>query len=1113
MELGTNTKALDERNKVEIQQPQHFNITVKQHARNQMRKKPIGLYASKRRANNNRTLDSLPERSERQPTICLSSKRLNHCKHQDYSLRTLGDYFKCNGRNHKNGIFSWRFQSTMREYKCHRKSQELKNTRKDLSGQEIIFLHDSPRRNSVKKSFTDSVLKTLQHRALSEGLNLHLSSPDTRNRCSDLSALKTSCPHVMNEKKSSCHDVLKPSIASDLTETCMTIDELQSGGIPKSPVNLSPTTSLEPQCSHTWLQNIKDTSNQVANSDIQALHEHLLDWSTPRKLLVPCSRPLTGKPMAQAAGRLQALEKLNHCTVTGGKALKRPRTKGKSESAACEVPAKRSGGNMILQYDNRGSNGFIETPTHNEIGTKRVKENSDYNFSSDWSPPKINFLYLDISSEFEATVSSDDEETTLSAALDSVVMQTSNDSSMPHSEEDSQITIQNRFANNISHVLCSQSDVLIKSPNSINNTLKDVLSSHLVTMDFTKSHFGATDQLSCETHRASEKALHMDQAQIPCPGSRSHYNNSQEENVSCISEENASFQTDWVSPVGICMSDDSLSSDSYCSFTENNPVSGSEPNHPSNNNATVQYIDSDVTKHTNGSPVICEDLLTGILESSDPSVLSSHRSDHLNCKRHRFAVDNVDCLNQGDNLRHFDHTFLVLSERFPSTPPGENVFFLAKLLHLRRKKKLWELKVSEVQAQNSAEELFLSSGFTYQIFFVQVGFLSTLYHHKRCPRPMLQWLFQLLSSTVTTSLYSFKALWDISMDNITKAIQGQQEDYSQYLWCPSLENILSVLQCLGASHFALHPLERRTKDRLNRGARYTLSMLEKVGQDHPYSLVLVKNLNNIFKFLTLCAIESPYCFSDNDLLIFIPILCKVSLDINVNKQPMEDLRQLLLILLNNVTDWQTQLSKLCLSLSQLSSHHHNLLSIVQLLPDIDRARQLKKQLSLVIITKLLSRSVSCVPWEESLQLSFLCQLLKYMKPSALKRQLEQGHTEESEGCQSRQARLDWEAYYLCHTLLILANNVVGTEPPSPDNVGNLYNVCVSLQRYISSSIREHPGYMYRSTLKNLATCLHVRWMEMLPKYSPQKRYGSWWDPCMDVDASSREDGGGEEIAA
>ncbi|XP_063301633.1 protein FAM178B [Pelobates fuscus] len=433
----------------------------------------------------------------------------------------------------------------------------------------------------------------------------------------------------------------------------------------------------------------------------------------------------------------------------------------------------------------------------------------------------------------------------------------------------------------------------------------------------------------------------------------------------------------------------------------------------------------------------------------------------------------------------FVQKYSVCPDEFPLIYPGEEFFFLSKMLHLTRND-IWALNVSGIITNNPLEQFFFSSSFSQQVSLMKTGFLSHVYHSAPCPKPILHWLFQLMSSNLNTSRDSFKTLWEISISTLITS-----EHAGQNMWSPSLKDIDSVLQNLGASLFAMYPLEKLdTKSRCT-FMRYALLHQKKYSRNSMYSHLLVTNLNNIMKFLTLCALECPHGLSDQELLILITLLCRISLDVNLKHEPKEDLRQLLLILLEKITDWLVQMPKLCISLSQISSHHHNLLSVVQMIPDTtNKAQQMKKQLSLLIIAKLMSKDTGPLLWVENLQLPFICELLKDMKPSSLKLYLEQRLEAADPEKEITQRELDWEACYLCHTLLKLANIVVAAKKISLNKWIYLQKLCIQLNRHIINNIRENPVIMYRSKLKDLATYNYIKWKDMLFE-DPRKMQYSW----------------------
>lgn len=58
------------------------------------------------------------------------------------------------------------------------------------------------------------------------------------------------------------------------------------------------------------------------------------------------------------------------------------------------------------------------------------------------------------------------------------------------------------------------------------------------------------------------------------------------------------------------------------------------------------------------------------------------------------------------------------------------------------------------------------------------------------------------------------------------------------------------------------------------------------------------------QFLTLCVTSQPRCYPDHQRLAILALLCRVSLDRNLRKQPLIDLQQLLLVLLEGIQKWE-----------------------------------------------------------------------------------------------------------------------------------------------------------------------------------------------------------------
>ncbi|XP_071457394.1 protein FAM178B isoform X3 [Marmota flaviventris] len=442
-------------------------------------------------------------------------------------------------------------------------------------------------------------------------------------------------------------------------------------------------------------------------------------------------------------------------------------------------------------------------------------------------------------------------------------------------------------------------------------------------------------------------------------------------------------------------------------------------------------------------------------------------------------VNSLDYLLQ--EKRMLVERFSVSLQVIPPVHPGETVFLP------RRHPLPCILDSSHLKPHNHLEELFLSSPVAQQLSFLHNGLLSNLYlHTSDCPVPLLQWLFQLLTWPPETSSRAFDLLWDLSVDGLFC-----QSDEDMRLWYPSLQEVMEVFHSLGAHNPALYLLGPFQHGSRLLESEASLSWLQQ--QDPPQAVALDLSLSYIYKFLTLCALAQPGAYTDAHLLGLIELLCRASLDVGLRLMPKSDLQQLLLLLLENIREWPGKLQPLCCALSWVSDHHHNLLALVQFFLDVTpRGRQLRGQLSLVVIARMLGQEELPL-WQEKMQLSLLSQLLSLMRPSSLGQYL---GSEPLPPCQEQQpkasAALDHKVCYMCHSLLTLAGVVVSSQDITSDQWGELQLLCTQLDRHISTHIRESPQAMHRTKLKDLATQTYIRWQELLAHCQPQAQYFSPW---------------------
>nr|XP_030694546.1 protein FAM178B [Globicephala melas] len=451
------------------------------------------------------------------------------------------------------------------------------------------------------------------------------------------------------------------------------------------------------------------------------------------------------------------------------------------------------------------------------------------------------------------------------------------------------------------------------------------------------------------------------------------------------------------------------------------------------------------------------------------------------------AADQVCLLTPGSPAscfaRKLVERFSVSLQVIPAVHPGETVF-------LPRQHPLpCILDCSHLKPQSRLEELFLSSPPAQQLSFLRSGLLSSLYLPSGLrPVPLLRWLFQLLTWPPETSLGAFGLLWDLSVDGLFRP-----SDADTSLWCPSLQEVTAAFHSLGTHSPALQPPGPLQHDGSELKSEASLSRTEQ--QDTPQETALDSSLSHICKFLMLCVLAQPGAYTDGSLLGLIELLCRAGLDVGLRLLPKTDLQQLLLLLLDSIQEWPGKLRQLCCALSRASDHHHNLLALVQLFLDVTpRSRQLRRQLSLVIIARLLGQQGTLPLWQEKAQLSSLRHLLSLMRPSTLGQYLGPETMPPGQEKQPKaSAQLDHKVCYLCHSLLTLAGLVVSGQDITPDQWGELQLLCMQLDRCISTHIRESPQAMHWTTLKDLAAQTYIRWQELLVHCQPQTQYFSPWE--------------------
>ncbi|KAH0623797.1 hypothetical protein JD844_006924 [Phrynosoma platyrhinos] len=341
--------------------------------------------------------------------------------------------------------------------------------------------------------------------------------------------------------------------------------------------------------------------------------------------------------------------------------------------------------------------------------------------------------------------------------------------------------------------------------------------------------------------------------------------------------------------------------------------------------------------------------------------------------------------------REFLEKYSVITDGIPDQHPGENIFQIVHAGKIFHQYNL-DLRNSGFHPQNPIEKYLFGSGITQQLFVVTEGLLVSAYHTSPCPVAILKWMFQMMSIHPDCSV-SRKVLHTLMTLTIKNSSTGSDESRP---WIPSLFDIAVVLINLGVPFSALFPLQNFqpsfTEDDVRSEIPETVRQKPNgntLGDSFPFFFLIETNLCNIAKFLRLCVNICRECYTQKEIFMLLLLLFKLSLEKELKQFPLVDLQCLIIKLLENIGKWDTKMYELCLAINSLSSHHHDLLWLVQFVPDwTARGRQVRRHLSLVVISKLLENQVD-IPGSHDQQMSLLCKELVMMKPSnLLKKHLE-----------------------------------------------------------------------------------------------------------------------------
>ncbi|XP_060027467.1 SMC5-SMC6 complex localization factor protein 2 isoform X2 [Erinaceus europaeus] len=466
-------------------------------------------------------------------------------------------------------------------------------------------------------------------------------------------------------------------------------------------------------------------------------------------------------------------------------------------------------------------------------------------------------------------------------------------------------------------------------------------------------------------------------------------------------------------------------------------------------------------------------------------------------------IGDQDSTDDEDGLleehREFLKRFSVTVDAIPDHHPGEEIFNFLNSGKIFSQYTL-DLRDSGFIGQSAVEKLILKSGKTDQIFLTTQGFLTSAYHYVQCPVPVLKWLFRMMSvhTDCIVSVQILSTLMEITIRNDTFS------DSPVWPWIPSLSDIAAVFFNMGIDFKSLFPLENLqpdfNEDSLVSETQMTLGKRSEDSSYKPiFSTLPETNILNVVKFLGLCTSINPEGYQDREIMLLILMLFKMSLEKQLKLIPLVDFQSLLINLMKNIREWNTKILELCVAINELSSHPHNLLWLVQLVPNwTSRGRQLRQCLSLVNISKLLDEKREDIPNANNLQISVLHRYLVQMKPSdLLKKMVLKKRAEQPDGTidDSLHLELEKQAYYLTYILLHLVGEVSCSHSFSSGHRKHFVLLCGALEKHVKCDIREDARLFYRTKVKDLVARIHGKWQEIIQNCRPtQGQLHDFWVP-------------------
>ncbi|XP_016123903.1 LOW QUALITY PROTEIN: SMC5-SMC6 complex localization factor protein 2-like [Sinocyclocheilus grahami] len=481
-------------------------------------------------------------------------------------------------------------------------------------------------------------------------------------------------------------------------------------------------------------------------------------------------------------------------------------------------------------------------------------------------------------------------------------------------------------------------------------------------------------------------------------------------------------------------------------------------------------------------------------------LLESCEEDLLNLDENENSESKLEDISL--KQREFLQRFSVASCAIRDIHPGEEVFLPARFGRLFNHQTL-DLRKISVTPHNKSQQILFQSRTEHVLSLISAGLLRKAYFSFPCQPEVTRWLFQMMSvyPNPIISSHIMQSLQTIALSAAQHIVEHQSQSFK--VWVPSVRDITLVFLNMGASFISLFPLEA-LQPPFTEGDLLESFHPEETSQDRVISdmkdngTLPIHNLESVLKYLSLCTALCPRAYTDEELLLLLSVVCRIGLETHFQLLPTGHLSILLQNLLKNITHWDVQISKACQTLTDLSEDHHNLRRLIYLLPDSSCGKQLKRHLSVSIISKLLNHTCTYKPSGTEFKLSELTPFLHQMRPSSLLKGLRSARR--AEDCD---ANLDQQAYYLCYSLLTLTNEASNLEFLPSAQRKDLQSLSSQLEKHIKCDIRESEKMLYRSKVKDFVARIYTKWQVLLTRTRPQEgKLYDYWKPPPEDEVSS-----------